>query len=85
MRLTSGSTYIWDNGGTADVQINSHNHLDNSDPGFIDIGNGDLHLTTPASWAVSAVSGAPSFPEVDVDGQSRSNGSQYAGADDPDA
>ena len=84
VRLGGGSTYVWVNGGPVDLQRNSHNHEISSDPGFVDMANGDLHITTPADWAVTAVSGAPGFPAVDVDGDARSTASQYVGADDPD-
>jgi len=87
VRTDSGTLIVWDKSeetANETTEIVSNKVTSAVAPGFLDMASGDLHINTPASWATTAVSGALGFPAVDVDGEPRSTGSHYAGADDPD-
>ncbi len=76
VRTDGGSTYVF----TEHPYTDEANIMVNSDVGFVDFSNRDLHLSTSSS-ALNFASGIIDFPEIDFDGETRISANLDAGAD----
>ena len=85
IRTDGSGSYIYDKGGDADVQSLTANLEASGDAGFTDFSGRDMHIIPGSAAGLFNVDTAPEYPLLDFDGETRSVGSQYAGADDPDS
>jgi hypothetical protein len=90
LRSDGGGLFLYQPGGDADIQLYELNLQTDADPGFVDYGNDDYHISPGSAAALFDVSGAEAFPADDVDQELRDDPSDtmdnahYVGADDLD-
>jgi hypothetical protein len=90
VREDSGSLFLYDPGGNANIVVNAFNLMTDADPGFVDKIAEDFHIRAGFTAATFDVSGAVGFPQRDVDGELRDDpeisgdNARYVGADDLD-